>query len=97
MNDDVVTFGKNHPGLIVKRRRRGLDEVEEAVSSRLDVSAVLNVVGRPKSLRGCVISLVEEGIESFEHDRLIKLKSRFTIRVNSALAAPFTFFDLNGS
>jgi hypothetical protein len=31
MNDDVVVFRKNHPGLILERRRRGLDEVEEPV------------------------------------------------------------------
>src|ERR1700757_2330883 len=42
MNDDVVVFGENHSGLIPKRQRSGLDEVEEPVSSRLDMSAVLN-------------------------------------------------------
>ena len=47
MNDDVVILCKNDPGLIVERRWRGLDEVEEPVSSQLDMSAVLNVVGRP--------------------------------------------------
>src|SRR6266851_6466766 len=50
MNDDVVVFCKNHPRLIRERRRRGLDEVEEPVSSRLDMGAVLNVVGRPEPL-----------------------------------------------
>jgi hypothetical protein len=45
MNDDVVVFRENHPGLILERRWRGLDEVEEPVSSRLDMGAMLNVVG----------------------------------------------------
>jgi hypothetical protein len=73
MNDDVVTFCKNLPRLILERRRRGLDEVEEPVSSRLDMGAALNVVGRPKSLRSRVVSLIEQGIECFQHDRLILL------------------------
>src|SRR5258708_35165509 len=74
MNDDVVTFCKNYPGLILERRWRSLDKVEEPVSSRLDVGAVLNVVGRPESLRSRVVSLIEQGIECFQYDRLILLR-----------------------
>ena len=59
VNDDVVTFCKNHPGLILQRRRRGLDEVEEPVSSRLDMSTVLNVVGRLEPLRRRVVAVFE--------------------------------------
>ena len=73
MDDDVVTFCKNHARLVLERLRRGLDKIEEPVSS-LDMSAVLNVVGRPKSLRSRVVSLIEQGIECFEHDRLILLR-----------------------
>ena len=40
MNDDVVTFGENYPGLVLERLRSGLDEVEEPISSRLDMGAV---------------------------------------------------------
>src|SRR6266851_854171 len=74
MNDDVVTFYKNDPGLILERRRRGLDEVEEPVSSRLDMGAVLNVVGRPEPLRRRVVSFIEEGIECLQYDRLVLLR-----------------------
>src|SRR5258708_2782735 len=74
MNDDVVTFCKNHPWLILKRRRSGLDEVEESGSSRLDMGTVLNVVGRPKSLRSRVVSLIEQGIECVQYDRLFLLR-----------------------
>ena len=74
MNDDVVTFGENHPGFIAERRRRGLDEVEESVSSRFDMGAVLNVVGRPKSLRSRVVSLIEQGIERLQYRCLIFLR-----------------------
>jgi len=41
MNDDVVTFCKNHSVLIRERRRRGLDQVEQPVSTRFDMGAVL--------------------------------------------------------
>ena len=43
MKDYIVTFCKNQPMLILERQRRGFDEVEEPVSSRLDMGAVLNV------------------------------------------------------
>jgi hypothetical protein len=46
MSDDVAIFRKNPPWLIFERRRVGFDEVEEPVSARLDVGAVLHVVGR---------------------------------------------------
>ncbi|MGA9246268.1 MAG: hypothetical protein WBW03_30325 [Silvibacterium sp.] len=71
MNDDVVTFCKNHPRLIVERRRRSFDEVEEPVSSRLDMGAVLNVVGRLEPLRRRVVALIERGIEGLQYDDLI--------------------------
>src|SRR5260370_14415188 len=73
MNDDVVVFSKNDPWLILERRRRGFDEVEEPVSSRLDMGAVSNVVRRPEPLRRRVVSFIEEGIEFFQYDRLILL------------------------
>ena len=73
MNDDVVTFCKNYPGLILERLRSGLDEVEEPISSRLDMSAVLNVLGLPKELRRRVVEFIELGIECFQYDRLILL------------------------
>ena len=74
MNNDVVTFCKNHPRLILERRRSGLDEVEESVSSRLDMGTVLNVVGRPEPLRRRVVSFVEQCIECFQYDRLVLLR-----------------------
>ena len=71
VNDDVVTFRKNHSRLIRERRRRGLDQFEEPVSSRLDMGAVLNVVGRPEPLRSRVFSSIEQGIEGFQYDRFV--------------------------
>src|SRR5216683_626141 len=59
MNDDVVVFSENHSGLILKRRRSGFDEVEESVSSRLDMGTVLNVIGRPEPLCRREVSFIE--------------------------------------
>src|SRR5260370_34179614 len=50
MNDDVVTFCKNHPGLILEQLPSGLVEVEESVSSGLDMATCLNVVVVPGPL-----------------------------------------------
>src|SRR6266478_8057628 len=49
--------------LIFEGRGRTLDEVEETFAARLDVSAVLDVVGRPEAFSGRVVSLVKQGVE----------------------------------
>src|SRR6266404_4732117 len=41
MNDDEVAIRHDHPGLVFQRRRRALDEVEEALAAGSDVRAVL--------------------------------------------------------
>ena len=47
MNDDEVAVSNDHPWLVLQRRRHALDEVEEALAAGSDMSAVLDVVGRP--------------------------------------------------
>ena len=64
MKHDVVAFCKNHSGFILERWWRGFNEVEEPVSPGLEVSAMLNVLGRPETLRGNVVSLVEQGMNA---------------------------------
>ena len=54
MNDDVVVFCKNHPRLIRERRRRGLDEVEEPVSSRLDMGHLPKESERRNAKGDCI-------------------------------------------
>src|SRR5882762_1540648 len=54
------------PGSYFQRRRTALDQIEEASAAGLDMSAVLDVVGRPIALSRHIVSLVEEGIEGFE-------------------------------
>src|ERR1700694_3028900 len=48
-----------------------LDQREEALASRRNVRAVLNVVRRPETLRSCVVPLVEKRFEGLQHESLI--------------------------
>src|SRR5216683_5767118 len=52
-------------GLILERWREAFDEIEQTFAARFDMSAVLNVVGRPKPLRGLIVTLVEQRVEGF--------------------------------
>jgi hypothetical protein len=47
-------------------------------SRRFDECAVLNIVRRPMSLSGRVISLVKQGVEGLEHQRFVFLLYRLT-------------------
>jgi hypothetical protein len=40
-------------------------------AARLDMGAVLDVVGRPEAFGGRVVSLVEQGLECLKHERLV--------------------------
>ena len=73
MDDDEVSLGYDYSGLILERGRGALDQVEETVTAGLNVRAVLNVVGRPEALRYRIISLIKQGLEGLQHDRLIVL------------------------
>jgi hypothetical protein len=48
-----------------------LDEVEETFATRLDMGAMLDVVGRPEAFGGRVVSLVEQGLKCLKHERLV--------------------------
>jgi len=95
MNDNVLTLCKNHSGLIPERRRRGLDEVEEPLSTRLDVGAMLNVVGRPEPLRRLVVALIKQGIECFQDDRLFFSASLKSLMVLPLLKWTLDFFAVS--
>jgi hypothetical protein len=59
VDDDKVAFGHDHARLVLEGRGSTLYEVEETFSARLDMGAVLNVVGRPEVFSCRVIALVE--------------------------------------
>ena len=56
--------------------RHALDEFEQSFASRLDVGAVLNILGRPVALRRNVVPFVEQGVEGFEHECFVFFLSR---------------------
>src|SRR6266403_1742611 len=71
MNDHELPFSHNEPRLVLQRRRDTLYETEKAFTTRLDVSAMLDVVGRPIALSRSVVALVEQRIERFEDERFV--------------------------
>src|SRR5713101_8553035 len=51
---------------VPKRRRNVLNEIEQAIATRRDMSAMLDVVGRPITLSCFVVTLIEERVEGFK-------------------------------
>jgi hypothetical protein len=66
-----VAFRDDHSRLILQRRGHALDQIEQAFASGRDVSAVLDVVGRPEALSCDVVTLIEQGVECLEDKRLV--------------------------
>src|SRR5258708_24602099 len=56
VHDHKIFVGHNRSRFILQRRRDALDELKEAVTTRFDMGAVLDVVGRPIALSRCVVS-----------------------------------------
>jgi hypothetical protein len=73
VHDHEIFFGHNGSRFILQRRRYALDEIEQTVATGLDMSAVLDIVGRPIALGRCVVTFVEESIKGLENERLILL------------------------
>src|SRR5580692_5106930 len=71
VHDHEVPFGHDRSWLIFECWRKALDEMEEAFTSRRDVSAVLDVVGRPEFLSSSVVALVEQRVKRVEDKRLV--------------------------
>ena len=71
MNYHKITFSHDYPRLILQRGRDALDEIEQAVATRLDMSAVLDVVGRPIARSRYVVTFIEQGVERFKDKRFV--------------------------
>src|SRR5258708_39852071 len=71
MHDYEISFSHDRSRFIFERWRNALDKIEETVATRCDMSAVLNVVGRPISLSCYVVALIEQRVESFEDECFI--------------------------
>src|SRR5580700_874823 len=75
VHDHEISLSNDRSRFVLQRWWKALDEIEQAFTTRCDMSAVLYVVGRPIALSRRVIALVEEGIECLKDNRLI---SRFS-------------------
>src|ERR1700683_5211370 len=71
VHDHEISFGQYCAWLIFECWRKAFDEVEEAVTSGRDVSAVLDVVGRPELPSSSVVTPVEQHVERFQDKRLV--------------------------
>src|SRR6266478_6718497 len=76
MNDRKIFFGYNLSRLVFQSRRHAFDELEYAVATWFDVSAVLNVVGLPVALSRCIVPLVEQCVEGLKDKLFILLFNR---------------------
>src|SRR6267143_7613 len=69
VHDHKIFFGHNRSRFVLQRRRDALNELKEAVTSRFDMGAVLDVVGRPIALSRCIVSHIKQRVESFKYKR----------------------------
>ena len=70
---------EDHAGFVSQCWRCAFDQIEQTATSHRDVSTVLDMVRRPKSLRGPVVPPVEKCLESFEESALFAFSIVFVI------------------
>jgi hypothetical protein len=92
MHDDEVSVRDNRPRFVFQRGRHSFDEVEQAVTSRLNMRAVLDIVWRPIPFGRIVIPLVKQHFEGVEYQRASVAYVRATLAPSAAsrfaIAAP---------
>ncbi len=71
VDDHEVSFGNDRSGFVLQRWWDALDEIEQALTTRCDMSAVLNVVRGPVALGRCVVPFVEESVKGLKNECLI--------------------------
>src|SRR5580700_11309450 len=74
VHDHDVSLGHDRSRFVLQRCRDALDEIEQTLTTRCDMSAALNVVGRQKSLRSRVVSPIKQCVECLQYDCLIFLR-----------------------
>src|SRR5712675_821107 len=71
VHDDEVSLGHNHSRFVLQRWRDALDEIEQTLTTRCDMSAVLNVVRGPVTLGRQVVPFVEESVKGLKNECLV--------------------------
>ena len=65
VHDHDVSLSHDRSRFILQRWWDALDEIEQTLTAGCDMSAVLNIVRRPETLSGCIVTLVEQRVEGF--------------------------------
>src|SRR6266478_2271829 len=73
VHDDEIPFTHNRSMLIFESWRKTLDEIEQALSARLNMIAVLNVVRGPITFGRRIVTLIEQRVERFQDKLLVVL------------------------
>src|ERR1700691_1343799 len=71
VHDYDVSFSHDRSRFVVQRRWDALDEVEQTLAARRDMSAVLHVIRGPVALSRSVVPSVEQRVKSLENQRLV--------------------------
>jgi hypothetical protein len=66
VHDHELSLGYDRSRFVLERRSKALDEIEQTLSTRCDMSAVLDIVRRPEPFSGCIVTLVEERGKSLQ-------------------------------
>ena len=67
MDDYKVVLSQNDSMCPLESGRKVFDEIEKPVPPWFDVSAVLDVFGRPELFSDCVIAFVKKSVESVQY------------------------------
>jgi hypothetical protein len=70
VDDDMFLVSEDQAAFVSQGSRRTFDQIKKALTSPRDVSTVLDIVGRPKSLGG-LVPLVEKCVEGFKNECLV--------------------------
>jgi hypothetical protein len=79
-----VSISGDRSWLIPESRRKAFDEIEQTLTTRRDMSAVLNVVGGPIALGRYVVTFVEQRVERLQNKPFIFLN------LNCSCEIPFS-------
>src|ERR1700687_3255209 len=71
VHDHEVSFGHDRSRFVLQRWWDALDEIEQTLATRCDMSTMLNVVGGPESFCSRIVTLVEEWFERFQDKGLV--------------------------
>src|SRR5579863_163555 len=77
MRDDIVPFRGDDVILVSKCAGQCSDEIEQAFTAWGDMGAVLDILVGPETLGGHIIPLVEQRVESLQHDRFVLFRRGF--------------------